>query len=138
MSKASLATCLVMSLFLTAASKAQNPSFHNAPLSSKQQKNSYESQHPASAKADCVLRCAACHGLNGEGTGNIPPLTTGKAQAASDSELFWYITKGEVNNGMPSWESPSEEQRWQTRHYLRVLGSLEPGSSRVPLPPTKP
>jgi glucose/arabinose dehydrogenase/mono/diheme cytochrome c family protein len=133
MSKASLAICLAMSLFLIAASPAQNPSFHNAPRSSKQQKNSYEGQHPASAKADYVVRCAACHGQNGEGTGNIPPLATGKAQGASDGELFWYITKGDVNNGMPSWESLSEEQRWQIVNYLRVLGSLKPGSPRVPL-----
>ncbi len=133
MFKASLAIFMVMSLFLIVASLAQNLSFHNAPLSSKQQKNPYEGQHPASAKADYVLRCAACHGQNGEGTGNIPPLATGKAQGASDGELFWYITKGDVNNGMPSWESLSDEQRWQIVNYLRVLGSLKPGSPRVPL-----
>ena len=34
---------------------------------------------------------------------------------------------------MPSWESLSEEQRWQIVNYLRVLGSLKPGSPRVPL-----
>src|SRR5580692_12975573 len=129
----SLAICLVMPLFLIAASPAQNPSFHNAPLSSKQQRNPYEGQHPASAKADYVLRCAACHGQNGEGTGNIPPVATGKAQGASDGELFWYITRGDVNNGMPSWESLPEQQRWEIVNYLRVLGASKPGSPRVVL-----
>ena len=108
-------------------------SFHDAPPSVKQQKNPFEGQHPVSARADYVQRCGACHGQNGEGTGNIPALATGKAQSASDGELFWYITKGDVNNGMPSWESLPEEQRWQIVNYLRALGTLKPGSPRVPL-----
>jgi glucose/arabinose dehydrogenase/mono/diheme cytochrome c family protein len=129
----SLATCAVLSLLLISSSPAQNTAFHNAPPSTKQQKNPLEGQHPASAKTDYVQRCGACHGQNGEGTGNIPALATGKAQNASDGELFWYITKGDVNNGMPSWESLPEEQRWQIINYIRVLGSLKPGSPRVPL-----
>ena len=132
----SLASCAVLSLILISSSLAQTPTtptFHDAPPSAKQQKNPFEGQHPASAKADYVQRCGACHGQNGEGTGNIPALATGKAQNASDGELFWYITKGDVNNGMPSWESLPEEQRWQIINYIRVLGSLKPGSPRVPL-----
>jgi glucose/arabinose dehydrogenase/cytochrome c553 len=129
----SRATCAVLSLLLISSSPAQNTAFHNAPPSTKQQKNPLEGQHPASAKTDYVQRCGACHGQNGEGTGNIPALATGKAQNASDGELFWYITKGDVNNGMPSWESLPEEQRWQIINYIRVLGSLKPGSPRVPL-----
>ena len=123
----------MLSLLLISSSPAQNTAFHNAPPSAKQQKNPFEGQHPASAKADYLHSCASCHGPNGEGTGNIPALATGKAQNASDGELFWYITKGDVNNGMPSWESVPEEQRWQIVNYIRVLGSLKPGSPRVPL-----
>jgi glucose/arabinose dehydrogenase/mono/diheme cytochrome c family protein len=129
----SVATCAVLSLLLISSLPAQNSAFHDAPPSAKQQKNPFEGQHPASAKADYVQRCGACHGQNGEGTGNIPALAPGKAQNASDGELFWYITKGDVNNGMPSWESLPEEQRWQIINYIRVLGSLKPGSPRVPL-----
>ncbi len=129
----SVATCAVLSLLLISSLPAQNSAFHDAPPSAKQQKNPFEGQHPGSAKADYVQRCGACHGQNGEGTGNIPALAPGKAQNASDGELFWYITKGDVNNGMPSWESLPEEQRWQIINYIRVLGSLKPGSPRVPL-----
>jgi len=32
---------------------------------------------------------------------------------------------------MPSWESLSEEQRWEIVNYLRVLGASKPGSPRV-------
>lgn len=118
----SVAICVMVLFALMAASQAQVPTFHNAPASTKEQKNPYEGQHPASARAAYQLRCASCHGPNGEGTGNIPALATGKAQGASDGELFWYITKGDVNNGMPSWQTLSQEQRWQIVNYIRVLG----------------
>ncbi len=128
-----LAECALVSLFLITALLAQDSAFHGAPPSAKQQKNPFEGQHPPSGKADYLSRCASCHGQNGEGTGNIPALATGKAQGASDGELFWYITKGDVNNGMPPWASLPEEQRWQIINYLRILGSMKPGSPRVEL-----
>ncbi len=128
----------VLSLLFVPVSVAQNPgaqtpSFHDAPASMKGQKNPFEGEHPDSARAAYHLRCAQCHGESGEGSGNIPSLATGKAQSASDGELFWYITKGDVNNGMPAWASLPERQRWEIINYLRVLGSLKPGSPRVPL-----
>jgi glucose/arabinose dehydrogenase/mono/diheme cytochrome c family protein len=128
-----LAKGLVLSVFLGVASLAQNPSFHNAPASAKTEKNPYHGQQTASGKSAFQLRCASCHGPSGEGSGNIPSLASEKAQGASDGELFWYITKGDVNNGMPSWESLPEEQRWQIVSYLRVLGASKPGSPRVRL-----
>lgn len=116
-----------------AALTAQNANFHDASRSVKEQKNPYVGQHPVSIKAAYHLRCARCHGENGEGSGNIPPLATGKAQGASDGELFWYFSKGDLNNGMPAWQSLPEQQRWQIINYIRVLGSLKPGSPRVQL-----
>ena len=67
------------------------------------------------------------------GSGNIPDLTAQKPQGASDGELFWYITKGDLNNGMPSWEGIPEKERWQIINFLRVLGGSKPGSPRVQL-----
>ena len=72
-------------------------------------KNPYAGRQVDSAKSAYHVRCANCHGENGEGTGNIPALATGAAQSASDGELFWYITKGDVDNGMPSWETLSRK-----------------------------
>jgi glucose/arabinose dehydrogenase/cytochrome c553 len=128
-----LGPLVLLILLAVIASAAQNTSFHGAPDSARAQKNPYEGQHPASAKAAYEKNCAQCHGANGEGTGNIPVLASGKPQAASDGELFWYITKGDVNNGMPSWQALPEQQRWEIVNYLRVLGSLKPGSPRVQL-----
>jgi glucose/arabinose dehydrogenase/mono/diheme cytochrome c family protein len=126
----------LVALFLGfTASQAQQTNFHNAPASAKEVKNPYAGQQGASSKAAYHLRCARCHGENGEGSGHIPALATGKAQSVTDGELFWYITKGDVNNGMPSWQTLPREQRWQIINYVRVLGGSKPGSPRVATSP---
>jgi glucose/arabinose dehydrogenase len=94
-------------------------------------KNPYAGQQLDSAKTAYHVRCANCHGENGEGRGNVPALASGATQSASDGELFWYITKGDVGNGMPSWENIPPEERWQIVTFLRVLGSSKPGSPRL-------
>ena len=101
---------------------AQENSFHNAPDSAKSLKNPHQGQTPVDAKALFQKRCAACHGAAGEGTGNIPSLAAGRAQSAADGELFWYISKGDVNNGMPSWQGLPEDERWKIVSYVKSLG----------------
>jgi glucose/arabinose dehydrogenase/mono/diheme cytochrome c family protein len=128
----------VISLLLIPSWPAQNPSFHNAPASVKAMKNPYQGRQLASAESAYRLRCASCHGGNGQGTGNVPALASGRTQSASDGELFWYITKGDVNNGMPSWETLPPQQRWQIVSYLRVLGSSKPGSPPLRALPYEP
>ena len=128
-----LAKCFAVCLLLNAASQAQNQNFHDAPASSKTEKNTYQGKGLDAGKAAFEHNCAACHGPTGEGSGNVPSLASGAAQGASDGELFWYITQGDVNNGMPSWKSLPEEQRWEIVNYLRVLGASKPGSPRIPL-----
>jgi len=130
----SLAAYPGTSLLTSPVGQAQDATFHNAPASAKEQKNPYAAgRQTDSEKSLYHLRCASCHGENGEGSGNIPALASGKAQSASDGELFWYITKGDLNNGMPSWAQLPQKERWQIVAYLRVLGGSKPGSPRVPL-----
>jgi glucose/arabinose dehydrogenase/mono/diheme cytochrome c family protein len=129
----SLLACAGALLLTSIASQAQDATFHSAPASAKQEKNPFAGQQTGSEKSLYHQRCASCHGENGEGTGNIPALASGKAQSASDGELFWYITKGDLNNGMPSWAQLPRKARWQIVGYVRVLGGSKPGSPRVPL-----
>ena len=129
----SLMACGGTLLLTSIVSPAQNATFHNAPASAKQEKNPFAGQQTGSEKTIYHLRCAGCHGENGEGTGNIPALASGKAQSASDGELFWYITKGDLNNGMPSWAQLPQKERWQIVAFIRVMGGSKPGSPRVPL-----
>jgi len=103
------------------AAHAQN--FHNAPASVKQLRNPYEGQPTAAVRRLFHLECARCHGENGEGSGNIPSLTSEKIKSATQGELFWYITKGDVNNGMPSWATLPKRQRWQIVSYVKSLAA---------------
>jgi len=102
---------------------AHAQTFHNAPASVKQLKNPYEGQPPAATKRLFHLDCARCHGENGEGSGNIPSLTSEKIKSATPGELFWYITKGDINNGMPSWAAVPKRQRWQIVSYVKSLAA---------------
>jgi glucose/arabinose dehydrogenase len=118
---------------LAATSYAQHKSFHDAPASAKATSNPYVGQQTDAGGSLYKDRCAACHGPNGEGSGNIPSLASENAQGASDGELFWYITKGDLSNGMPSWVALPEKDRWLIINFLRVLGGSRPGSPRVRL-----
>ncbi len=132
----------VIFLIITAAvllgsfAQAQDAKFHNAPASSKEMKNPYEGQDVPHAKALFHLRCARCHGENGEGSGNIPPLNAERIKAAAPGEIFWFITQGDVPNGMPSWAKLPKQQRWQIVSYVQELG--KPRSAKASSPEAAP
>ncbi|MGB8849728.1 MAG: PQQ-dependent sugar dehydrogenase, partial [Candidatus Acidiferrales bacterium] len=102
-----------------------NAAFHNAPAAEKNLKNPYQGAPSPKAKSMYQFRCGKCHGDNGDGSGNIPALARGPAQSATDGEIFWYITKGDQANGMPSWAAIPRQQRWQIVAYVKTLGSLQ-------------
>jgi glucose/arabinose dehydrogenase len=104
---------------------AQAAAFHKAPAETAQTKNPLAGQ-PAAATAGRHVyeqNCLACHGATVQGSGNIPSLREGPTQTAPDGSLFWYITQGDLSNGMPSWAKLPEEQRWQVITYLKTLGT---------------
>jgi len=37
---------------------------------------------------------------------------------AAPGELFWFITSGDLNKGMPSWSQLPKQQRWQIVTFL--------------------
>lgn len=123
-----------ISLLLAVFAIAQNKAFHNAPASAAATKNPVAGDAAAikAGKNIYSQNCAACHGPDGAGTGNVPSLKTGKAQEAKDGELFWFITNGDENNGMPSWKGLPQRQRWQVVRYIRAMktaGAAAPASA---------
>lgn len=124
-----IVTILLGSCFLGSSAQAQNANFHNAPASARELKNPYEGQPPARAKALFHLRCARCHGENGEGSGNIPPLKVERIKEVTPGEIFWFITRGDVPNGMPSWATLPKQQRWQIVSYVQTLGQRPAAST---------
>src|ERR1019366_8338583 len=93
---------------------AQNSGFRNAPASAAEAKNPYKSASAAAAGQKLyLLNCAQCHGSNRQGIGPAPSLDRAPIQNAKPGELFWFITKGKLESGMPSWANLSQQQRWQ-------------------------
>jgi glucose/arabinose dehydrogenase len=133
--QSSFTTFAVVVILLVTPAAAQNANFHNAPASAGELKSPYEGQQPPNAKALFHLRCARCHGENGEGSGNIPPLKAERIKAATPGEIFWFITKGDVPNGMPSWATLPKQQRWEIVSYVQNLGQGRAGSSAPPAAP---
>jgi mono/diheme cytochrome c family protein len=72
--------------------------------------------------------CAECHGADAAGGHGRPALTSARIRHASDGELQWILRNGSLRNGMPSWSSLPEEQRWQIVTYLRSV------QQEMPLP----
>lgn len=110
---------------------SQSASFHNAPDSTERMENP-EAGQPGAASAGkqaYAIRCANCHGAAGEGTGNVPPLANGALRGVPDGSIFWYITRGDLSNGMPSWAALPRAQRWEIVTYLKRLESTPPGSA---------
>jgi glucose/arabinose dehydrogenase len=104
-----------------AAAPAEHAGFHNAPEAAAKVTNPYARDSAAAELGQAVYegKCAVCHGANREGTGNVPPLIHSDVDAASEGAIFWYITKGDIKNGMPPWSSLSKQQRWEIVRFLK-------------------
>jgi glucose/arabinose dehydrogenase/cytochrome c5 len=104
---------------------AQTASFHDAPATASKTKNPFAGKADA-AQAGANLyakKCVLCHGDKGQGVGNIPALAKGPTQKATDGEIFWFITKGNVENGMPAWANLPADSRWQIVTFLKTMPS---------------
>jgi glucose/arabinose dehydrogenase len=113
--------CVIPFLILEAADQP----FHDAPSSAKAMKNPLAGQPAAidAGKTVYARNCLACHGKALKGTGNVPSLVDGKLKGVSVGEMFWFITKGDKDNGMPSWAFMPEEKRWQVVSYVDAVAS---------------
>jgi glucose/arabinose dehydrogenase len=109
--------------------------FHNAPASAKATKNPYDGQAAAAAagKELYARNCLSCHGKEGKGTGNVPALA-GKLDSVPPGEVFWFITKGDKDNGMPSWAQLPAKQRWQLVSYVKSMETSSNSSTASAAP----
>jgi mono/diheme cytochrome c family protein len=126
---------VLIPLVLATTLPAQDQSFHEAPDSAKAQQNPYVGK-PEAAQAGKRLygrNCLSCHGKSGRGTGNVPSLVGAKL-SVTDGEVFWFITKGDKKNGMPSWAFLPQSQRWQIVAYVKSLESSPAGAEATGAP----
>jgi glucose/arabinose dehydrogenase len=115
---------------------AVDKDFHDAPDSAKATKNPFEGQQAAAGAGKTLYarNCLSCHGKTGQGTGNVPSLVDGKLKGVASGEVFWFVTKGDKDSGMPSWSFLPEQQRWQVVSYVELLASGKAAAAAVPTP----
>ena len=121
-------------LFSVAMMQAVDTPFKDAPASAKAMKNPYAGQQSAidAGKTLYARNCLSCHGKALQGTGNVPSLVNGKLNGVTPGEIFWFVTKGSPDNGMPPWGFLPEEKRWQIVSYVEAMASGKgTGSARV-------
>lgn len=79
-------------------------------------------------EGDGSLACMQCHGVNGDGHGemredlaSVPRNFTCKKtmQKISDGQMFWVIKNGSPNLIMPGYGSLSDKKIWQVILYIR-------------------
>ena len=111
---------VVASLLMALSVYAQNSTFRNAPASVAQMKNPYSGDSPAAAGGRKLYaqNCAQCHGNNLQGMGPAPTLMSSSVKNAKAGELFWFVTNGDLNKGMPGWPQLPKQQRWQIVTFL--------------------
>ena len=84
------------------------------------------------------MRAIACRATArlGKGTGNVPSLVDGKLASVTPGEVFWFITRGDKDNGMPSWAQLPAKQRWQIVTYVKSMGASPAAKeASAPAPP---
>jgi len=66
-------------------------------------------------------QCSMCHGSDGQGLNRAGNFHKPAVQAQSDGTLFWKMTNGHVEKGMPSFNALPEADRWSLVDYLRTF-----------------
>ena len=102
----------------------QDPGWR-APAEAAARPNPLANKPEAAAGGEKLFKrnCVECHGQDGTGLvkKNAANLQLAIVQEQSDGTLFWKITNGNTDRGMPSFCRLPELQRWQLVLYLRKL-----------------
>ena len=119
-------------LLIGAALAAQNASYEQdpnwrPPADAAAKKNPLAAKPGAAAGGEKLFKrnCVECHSEDGTGLAkkHAANLQLAKVQEQSDGALFWKITNGNPDRGMPPFSRLPELQRWQLVLYLRKLGA---------------
>ena len=109
---------------------AQNTGYEQDPnwrpsAEAASKKNPLASKPEAAAGGEKLFKrnCVECHGEDGSGLikKHAADLQLPVVQQQSDGTLFWKITNGNPDRGMPSFSRLPELQRWQLVLFLRKL-----------------
>jgi mono/diheme cytochrome c family protein len=81
----------------------------------------------AGGKKLFLRNCAECHGEDGNGMikKHSADLQLAVVQEQRDGVLYWKITNGNPDRGMPSFSKLPNLERWQLVLFLRTLKPVE-------------
>lgn len=114
---------LMMALPVALGASSEGGWLRHVPANARQRTNPLKDDAEASTAGAKLFRhdCASCHGTDARGRGSRPGLSSDRIHNATDGELEWLLTNGNLAHGMPSWSRLPEAQRWQLVQYLRTL-----------------
>ena len=119
---------------LASALVAQNSGYHQDPNwrppgDAVSRANPLAQRPEAAAGGEKLFKrnCVECHGPDGSGLAkkNSADLLLPEVQSQSDGALFWKLTNGNTDRGMPSFSRLPELQRWQLVLYMRTLQAAQ-------------
>jgi mono/diheme cytochrome c family protein len=112
--------CLSTTFLFAAATGAW---LRSVPQQERARINPYAEDANAVAAGAILYKrsCSSCHGGDAQGIGRRPSLRTARVHEATDGELHWLLTNGNLARGMPSWSRLPDDQRWQLTRYLHTL-----------------
>jgi len=112
------------SVFAQNVSYQQDPKWQ-APAEALARPNPLAQKPEATAGGKKLFQrnCVECHGATGTGLEKkrAADLQLTAVQQQTDGALFWKITNGNTDRGMPSFSRLPELQRWQLVLFLRTL-----------------
>ncbi len=125
-SRGLLSLCLLAGMApapVLAASQADGSWLHHVPEVARARPNplAYDPEAPGAGEKLYRHSCASCHGADARGRGSRPSLHSMRVHNATDGEVEWLLTNGNLARGMPSWSRLPEAQRWQIVRYLHTL-----------------
>jgi len=121
--RVSLGLLLMVQAGVMAAAVADGSWLMHVPKKETIRVNPFENDTDAVPAGETLYQrnCASCHGVAAQGVNARPALHTARVHDATDGELHWLLTNGNLGRGMPSWSRLPDGQRWQIVRYLHTL-----------------
>jgi mono/diheme cytochrome c family protein len=129
---------LLCAVLILTTTRAQNTAYQpdptwQAPAEAGAKANplAAKPETAAGGKKLFLRNCMECHGEDGSGLvkKHAADLQLAVVQSQSDGALYWKITNGNPDRGMPSFSKLPEQQRWQLVLFIRTLASEEKGKT---------
>lgn len=108
----------------------------HAPASAKKLKNPLPAngENIAAGRTLFNQNCASCHGEDGKAKTEMAQamkvkptdLTDKNMQGITDGEIYWVITNGIKQSGMPALKKATVNERWQMTLYVKHLMGEHP------------